>query len=158
VVADIPGLIEGAAEGAGLGIQFLKHLSRTGLLLHVLDVAPLNPDEDPVHNAKVIIAEVEKFSEELLDRPRWLVLNKLDLLPEDERAARCQMVIEGLAWDGPVFRISAISGDGTRDLIFRIMGFLEESREAARRAEALAHPPVSVPVVAASEDPTASAG
>ncbi|HES76571.1 MAG TPA: GTPase ObgE [bacterium] len=160
VVADIPGLIEGAAEGAGLGIQFLKHLSRTGLLLHVLDVAPLNPDEDPVHNAKVIIAEVEKFSEELLDRPRWLVLNKLDLLPEDEGEARCQAVIDGLAWDGPVFRISAISGDGTRELIFRIMGFLEECREAARRAAALAQTPGIAPVappIAADEAPITSA-
>jgi len=85
------------------------------------------------------------------------VLNKLDLLPEDEREARCQAVIDGLAWDGPVFSISAISGDGTRELIFRIMGFLEESREAARRAEALAHPPIAAPVVTASEDSTSSA-
>ena len=92
---------------------------------------------------------MEKFSEELLDRPRWLVLNKLDLLPEDEREARCKSVIDGLEWDGPVFRISAIAGDGTRELIFRIMGFLEESREAARRAEALAQPlPVAPPAVA----------
>ena len=80
-------------------------------------------------------SEVEKFSEELLDRPRWLVLNKLDLLPEDEREARCQAIIDGLAWEGPVFRISAISGDGTRELTFRIMDVLEASREAARRTE-----------------------
>ncbi|MEW6444541.1 MAG: Obg family GTPase CgtA [Pseudomonadota bacterium] len=136
VVADIPGLIEGAAEGAGLGIQFLKHLSRTGLLLHVLDVAPLDPEADPVHDAKVILGELEKYSEELLDRPRWLVLNKLDLLPEDERETRCQSVIEGLDWAGPVFRISAISGDGTRELVFRIMAFLEERRDAQRAMEA----------------------
>ncbi|MFZ5467490.1 MAG: Obg family GTPase CgtA [Pseudomonadota bacterium] len=136
VVADIPGLIEGAAEGAGLGIQFLKHLSRTGLLLHVLDVAPLDPEADPVHDARVILGEVEKYSDELLHRPRWLVLNKLDLLPEDEREARCQAILDGLGWDGPVFRISAISGEGTRELVYAIMEFLEQSREAAARAEA----------------------
>ena len=136
VVADIPGLIEGAAEGAGLGIQFLKHLSRTGLLLHVLDVAPLDPEADPVHDARVILAEVEKYSDDLLHRPRWLVLNKLDLLPEDEREARCQAVLEGLGWDGPVFRISAISGEGTRELTYAIMEFLEQSREAARAENA----------------------
>lgn len=136
VVADIPGLIEGAAEGAGLGIQFLKHLSRTGLLLHVLDVAPLDPEADPVHDAQVILGEVEKYSDELMHRPRWLVLNKLDLLPEEEREARCQAVLDGLGWDGPVFRISAISGEGTRELVYAIMDFLEQSREAAARAEA----------------------
>lgn len=140
VVADIPGLIEGAAEGAGLGIQFLKHLSRTGLLLHVLDVAPLDPDADPVHDARVILGELEKYSEELLDRPRWLVLNKLDLLPEEEREARCQSVIDGLQWDGPVFRVSAISGDGTRQMVYKIMEFLEASRDEARRAEEAGQP------------------
>ncbi|MDM7322149.1 MAG: GTPase ObgE [Gammaproteobacteria bacterium] len=129
VVADIPGLIEGAAEGAGLGIQFLKHLSRTGLLLHVLDVAPLDPEADPVHDAQVILTEVGKFSSELLQRPRWLVLNKLDLVPEAERKARCQAIIDGLGWTGPVFRISAISGEGTRELVLAIMDFLEQSRK-----------------------------
>ncbi len=136
VVADIPGLIEGAAEGAGLGIQFLKHLSRTGLLLHVLDAAPLDPGADAVHDARVILHEVEKYSEELLHRPRWLVLNKLDLLPEEERKARCQAIIEGLSWDGPVFGISALTGEGTRELVYAIMDFLERTRKEAERAEA----------------------
>ncbi|MGK0673472.1 MAG: Obg family GTPase CgtA [Halothiobacillaceae bacterium] len=136
VVADIPGLIEGAAEGAGLGIQFLKHLSRTGLLLHVLDIAPIDPAADPVRDAKVILAEVGKFSDELLHRPRWLVLNKLDLLPEDQREARCRAIIEGLGWSGPVFRISALSGEGTRELVYAIMDFLEQSRGAARATQA----------------------
>jgi GTP-binding protein len=89
-----------------------------------------------VHDAKVILAEVEKFSDELLQRPRWLVLNKLDLVPEAEREARCQTIVDGLGWTGPVFRISAISGEGTRELVYAIMDFLEQSREAARAAQA----------------------
>lgn len=129
VVADIPGLIEGASEGAGLGIRFLKHLTRTRLLLHLVDVAPYD-ETDPVEVARSIVNELEKFSPTLAKRERWLVLNKLDLLPDDEREARCQAIIEGLGWRGPVYRISAISGDGTRELCGDIMTAIETQREA----------------------------
>ncbi len=128
VVADIPGLIEGAAEGAGLGIRFLKHLSRTGLLLHVVDVAPM-AGEDPVAGVKAIEGELAKFSDELANRERWLVLNKLDLVAEEERDGVCQAIIDALAWQGPVFRISAISAEGTAELVGRIMSHLELRRE-----------------------------
>ncbi|MCW9057258.1 MAG: Obg family GTPase CgtA [Gammaproteobacteria bacterium] len=125
VVADIPGLIEGAAEGAGLGIQFLKHLARTRLLLHLVDVLP--PDgSDPVAEARAIVRELEKYSPELAEKERWLVLNKLDLIPEDERDAHCQAIVDGLDWQGPVFRIAALSKLGTEALCQRIMLDLEE--------------------------------
>ena len=128
VIADIPGVIEGAADGAGLGLQFLKHLSRTGLLLHLLDVAPYESVEDPVTSAQKIIAEVEQWSDELADKPRWLVLNKIDILPPDEVDAHCEAIIDALDWGGPVFKISAMSGEGTRELMFAIMAFLEQHR------------------------------
>ena len=129
VVADIPGLIEGAAEGAGLGIQFLKHLSRTGLLLHLVDVAP--PDgSDPVRDVQAIVAELEKFSTELGGRERWLVLNKVDLLPSDERDARCRAIVEQLDWEGPVFETAAVSKAGTRELVYAIMDYLEKQQLA----------------------------
>ena len=131
VMADVPGLIEGAAEGAGLGIRFLKHLQRTRLLLHLVDVAPYEGSGDPVKDAKSIVNELKKFSPELAERERWLVLNKLDLLPEEEQEERCQTIIKGLKWKGPVFRISAISGEGTRELAGKIMDRLEELGLAA---------------------------
>lgn len=124
VVADIPGLIEGAAEGAGLGVQFLKHLSRTGLLLHLVDVAPLD-GSDPVEDVRAIVRELEKFSAELGERERWLVLNKIDLLPEDERDRHCSDIVERLQWQGPVFAIAAVSGQGTRRLVQAIMDYIE---------------------------------
>lgn len=125
VVADIPGLIEGASEGAGLGIQFLKHLARTRLLLHLVDVLP--PDgTDPVAEAQAIVQELEKYSPELVAKERWLVLNKLDLIAEDDRDAHCQAIIDGLGWKGPVFRIAALSKLGTEALVHRIMAHLEE--------------------------------
>ena len=130
VVADIPGLIEGAAEGAGLGVQFLKHLSRTGLLLHLVDVAPLD-GSDPVEDVKAIAHELEKFSAELGGRERWLVLNKIDMVPEDERKALCQDLVERLDWQGPVFEISALAKQGTRELVFAIMDVIETRRQAA---------------------------
>lgn len=129
VVADIPGLIEGAAEGAGLGIQFLKHLSRTTLLLHLVDAAPLGEVSDPVDDVRKIEAELQKFSPELAARERWLVLNKIDLLPEEEREARCREIVEKLDWSGPVFRICAIKGEGTKELTYKIMEHLEQRRE-----------------------------
>jgi GTP-binding protein len=130
VMADIPGLIEGAAEGAGLGIRFLKHLQRTRILLHLVDIAPYEGSGDPVKDAKSIVKELDKYSPELAARERWLVLNKLDLLPEDEREARCKRIIKGLKWKGPVFRISGITGEGTRDLCFKVMERLEHTGAA----------------------------
>src|SRR5574337_1610606 len=125
VMADVPGLIEGAAEGAGLGIRFLKHLQRTRLLLHLVDVAP-PADSDVVADARAIVHELEKFSPELAARERWLVLNKIDVLPPTERDARCQAIVDGLHWQGPVFRISSLSGEGTSELCQQIMRRLEE--------------------------------
>ncbi|MFA6594664.1 MAG: Obg family GTPase CgtA [Methylobacter sp.] len=128
VIADIPGVIEGAAEGAGLGLQFLKHLSRTGLLLHLIDVEPYESMDTPVQAARKIIREVEKWSDDLARKPRWLVLNKIDRLPAEDVSDRCQAIIDELEWKGPVFKISAMSGDGTRELMYAIMNFLEEQR------------------------------
>lgn len=127
VIADIPGLIEGASEGVGLGIRFLKHLQRTRLLLHIIDVAPLHEDQDPVEDARKILAELQNYDDSLFSKPRWLVLNKLDLLPEDEQQSRCQAVIEGLDWKGPVYRISAINKSGVEQLCFDIMDMMESS-------------------------------
>lgn len=129
VVADIPGLIEGAAEGAGLGIQFLRHLSRTLVLLHIIDMAPLTEDGDPLHDARAIIEELHKFNPELAQQERWLVLNKMDLIPEQERDARCQQLIDALDWQGPVYRITAVSKDGCMALAGALMDRLEQLRE-----------------------------
>jgi GTP-binding protein len=126
VVADIPGLIEGAADGAGLGIRFLKHLARTRLLLHIVDVAPMDESSDPAEDARAIAAELERFSPELAARDRWLVLNKLDLLYEDDRQAHCDAVVERLGYAGPVYHVSALSGEGCRELCQAIMHYLEE--------------------------------
>ncbi len=135
VIADIPGVIEGAAEGAGLGLQFLKHLSRTGLLLHLVDVAPYESMDTAVEAARKIIYEVEKWSENLANKPRWLVLNKTDRLPYDEADDICQAIVDDLDWQGPVFKIAAINGKGTRDLMFAIMNFLEEERRKESEQE-----------------------
>ncbi len=134
VVADIPGLIEGAAQGLGLGVRFLKHLARTRILLHLIDAAPLGPDADPVADARTVIAELARFSPELAGRERWLVLNKIDLLPEAEREARCRRIVEELAWDGPVYRIAAIRGEGCRQLAGALMDRIEalDERVAAK--------------------------
>lgn len=132
VVADIPGLIEGAAEGAGLGIQFLKHLSRTHLLLHMVDVAPFD-DSDPAEAVRAIERELEKFSPELAGRERWLVLNKTDLLPPEEREGRCDAIVQALGWNGPVFRVAAIAKQGTWELAGRIMEHLEQQRRTEER-------------------------
>ena len=132
VVADIPGLIEGAAEGAGLGIQFLKHLARPSLLLHVVDIAPLD-GSSPAEQVRMLEAELAKFSDELAGKPRWLVLNKCDLLDPDERQALVDQTVAELHWQGPVFAVSAVSGEGTRELIFRIMEHLEQAREAEQQ-------------------------
>ena len=125
VMADIPGLIEGAAEGAGLGIRFLKHLARTRLLLHVVDCAPPDPETDPAQEVAALASELEKFSPELASRERWLVINKIDMLAEPEREAHCQTLVERIGWDGPWFAVSALAGIGTTPLVGRIMSHLE---------------------------------
>ena len=124
VVADIPGVIEGAAEGAGLGIRFLKHLSRTRLLLHVVDIAPAD-GHDPSEDVRQIETEIARWSENLAGKPRWLVLNKTDLLPREELESRRQALIDALRWRGPLFMVSSVSGAGTRDLVHAVMNFLE---------------------------------
>ena len=139
VIADIPGVIEGAAEGAGLGIQFLKHLARTRLLLHLVDVAPLD-GHDPVDDIRTIIGELAKFSEaragsELATRERWLVLNKTDLLYEDECQSRCDDIIERLDWHGPVYRISAAQRQGTQALMYDILNYLEAHQRKESESE-----------------------
>ncbi len=125
VMADIPGLIEGAAEGAGLGHRFLKHLQRTGVLLHLVDMAPADPAADPVRDARAIVAELKKFSKDLGSKPRWLVINKRDLLPDEEAEARAKDIVRRLRYTGPVHLISAATGRGTRELAEAVMNFLE---------------------------------
>ncbi len=132
VIADVPGLIEGAAEGAGLGHQFLKHLQRTHLLLHLVDIAPFDESVDPVKEARAIAGELKKYDQSLFDKPRWLVLNKVDLLEKDEADKRVKAVVKGLKWKGPVFAISAMKSDGCRELTFAIMAHVEARRQAAR--------------------------
>ncbi|MGA2553039.1 MAG: Obg family GTPase CgtA [Burkholderiaceae bacterium] len=136
VIADIPGLIEGAAEGAGLGHQFLRHLQRTGLLLHLVDLAPFDPAVDPVVEARAIARELEKFDPELAQKPRWLVLNKLDMIPGDEREARIDDFVQRLGWKGPVFSISALTHEGCDRLVLAIQGELERRRGKALAEEA----------------------
>jgi GTP-binding protein len=132
VMADIPGLIEGAAEGAGLGIRFLKHLQRTRLLLHLVDIAPLDPQADPVRDARAIVRELKKFSRQLAGRPRWLVLNKRDLLPKTQAEQRARSIVRRLRYRGPYFLISGATGEGTRPLCEAVMGLLEQYDRAAR--------------------------
>ncbi|HKE44550.1 MAG TPA: GTPase ObgE [Steroidobacteraceae bacterium] len=126
VMADIPGLIEGAAEGAGLGIRFLKHLQRTRLLLHLVDIAPLDPNADPVKDARAIVAELKKFSPELAKKDRWLILNKIDLLDPEGAQQRGDEIVRRLRWKGPVHRISGATGQGTRELCQAVMAHLEQ--------------------------------
>ena len=125
VVADIPGLIEGASEGAGLGHQFLRHLQRTRLLLHIVDLAPLDPEAKPVQEAKAIVKELKKYDENLYQKQRWLVLNKIDLIPEEERAERVAAFVKSLRWKGPVYAIAAIKGEGCSPLIHAIQTWLD---------------------------------
>jgi len=124
VIADLPGLIEGAAEGAGLGIRFLKHIARTRLLFHVVDVLPAD-ESDPVDNARTIMHELEKFSPTLLEKERWLVLNKIDLLPAAEVDAYCDDIVKRLEWQGPVYKVSGVAQLGLEKLAMDAMRFLE---------------------------------
>ena len=128
VMADIPGLIEGAAEGAGLGIRFLKHLARTHLLLHLVDVSPYSDSGDPIHDVRSIEQELAEYDSELAQRERWLVLNKIDLLPEQERATRQHDIVTALGWGGPVFTISAAQKLATQELCNAVMRWLERER------------------------------
>ncbi|MBR7715342.1 Obg family GTPase CgtA [Acinetobacter nosocomialis] len=128
VMADIPGLIEGAAEGAGLGIRFLKHLARTRILLHIIDVQPID-GSDPAHNAKAIMNELVKFSPTLAKLPVVLVLNKLDQIAEESREEWCQHILDELEWTGPVFKTSGLLGEGTKEVVYYLMDQIEQQRE-----------------------------
>lgn len=129
VMADIPGVIEGAAEGAGLGHRFLKHLQRTRVLLHLVDLSPFDPDADPLRDACAIVQELDKYSPELAEKPRWLILTKQDLIPEEERSERVASFVEDYRretrFDGHVFEIAAIDGTGCRELVFALMDWVD---------------------------------
>ncbi len=126
VIADVPGLIEGAADGAGLGVRFLKHLARTSLLLHLVDIAPLDGVTDPVAEARAIVNELKKHDETLYEKPRWLVLNKVDMLENPDEVVKA--FVKDFEWDGPVFAISAINGNGCKQLTYAIMEHMEAMR------------------------------
>ena len=126
VIADIPGLIRGAAEGAGLGVRFLRHLSRNRLLLHLVDIDPLQGREQAIENVRDIVAELQAFNPELADRERWIILNKMDLLAPEEREQECDLFKQGLDWNGPIHQISAISGEGCEALCHKVMARLVE--------------------------------
>ena len=132
VMADIPGLIEGAADGAGLGIRFLKHLQRTRVLLHLVDISPVDPNADPVRDARSIVAELIKFSDDLEHKPRWLVLNKSDLLPPDEAQTKAIAIAQALDYRGPAFLISGVTRSGTAELTEAVMRFLETAEAPAQ--------------------------
>lgn len=139
VIADIPGLIEGAAEGAGLGHRFLRHLQRTRILLHLVDLAPFDPEADPVHDAVAIVEELHKYNADLGQKTRWLVLNKLDLIAEDDRQRRIDEFLASYraasGYDGPVFTIAAISGDGCKELSYAIMEELVRTKPSVCAAD-----------------------
>ncbi len=135
VMADVPGLIEGASAGAGLGIRFLKHLQRTRLLLHLVDIAPIDPNVEPAREVRAIANELVQYSSDLADKPRWLVINKIDLLSDEDLGVARDMLLEELNWDGPVFEVSAATGAGTLELGQAVMQELELTREHAEAVE-----------------------
>ncbi|MEI8385436.1 MAG: GTPase ObgE [Nitrosomonadaceae bacterium] len=135
VMADIPGLIEGAAEGAGLGHRFLKHLARTRLLLHLVDIAPVDESINPVRDAKAIVKELMKYDESLYQKPRWLVLNKTDMLPEGDREKICKKFIRSLGWKGKTFFISALTNEGCKELTYAIMESLEQEFQKSEESD-----------------------
>jgi GTP-binding protein len=132
VVADVPGLIRGAAEGAGLGHRFLKHLQRTHILIHLVDAIPLDASTDPVDDANAIIEELRKFDEELYRKPRWLVLNKIDLIAPERRAQEIEALMDRFASFGSVFAVSAVTGEGCKTLCQRIMQFMASNPSHAQ--------------------------
>jgi len=132
VISDIPGLIEGASEGAGLGVRFLKHLSRTKTLLHIVDALPID-ESDPVENIHKIEKELEQYSEELALKPRWLVFNKVDLMLEDEMQQRCDEFVKRLGWEGPVYTISAVNREGVEQLCYDLMKFIESEQQKEQK-------------------------
>jgi GTP-binding protein len=134
VMADIPGLIEGAAEGAGLGLRFLRHLQRTRLLLHLVDISPPDPDADPVRDARAIVMELKKYDPKLAAKPRWLVLNKRDLMLDDEAQERARSIVRRLRFRGPHFLVSGATGRGTQELCAAVMNFLEERSRTERES------------------------
>ena len=134
VVADIPGLIEGAADGAGLGIRFLKHLERCRVLLHLIDIDPID-ESDPVENARIILGELEKYSEKLFNKPRWLVFNKIDLISEEEAQSRAKAVAEALGWEDKYYLISAASQTGVKELCWDVMSFINANPKEAELEE-----------------------
>ncbi|GME37625.1 GTPase ObgE [Pantoea agglomerans] len=134
VVADIPGLIEGAAEGAGLGIRFLKHLERCRVLLHLIDIDPID-ESDPVENARIILGELEKYSGKLFNKPRWLVFNKIDLISEEEAQSRAKAVAEALGWEDKYYLISAASQTGVKELCWDVMSFINANPKEAELEE-----------------------
>ena len=136
VIADIPGLIEGASDGAGLGHQFLRHLQRTRLLLHIIDMAPFDDSVDPVEQAKAIVQELKKYDDELYNKPRWLVLNKMDMVPEQERAAKVKDFVKRFKWKGPVYAISALAREGTDKLIKDIYKHVQVVQKTEQPQEA----------------------
>lgn len=134
VIADIPGLIEGAADGAGLGSLFLRHVQRTRLLLHLVDMAPFDESIDPARQVRAIEDELRKYDPGMLEKPRWLVLNKGDLLDDDERAARAEAIIKALDWKEPWFTVSAIGREGTWPIMLKIQQFFDDQKQAALEA------------------------
>ncbi|WP_132999380.1 Obg family GTPase CgtA [Luteimonas arsenica] len=137
VIADIPGLIEGAADGAGLGALFLRHIQRTRLLLHLVEVEPLD-GSDAADQIRAIERELEKFDAGLMDKPRWLLFNKADLLPAEDSRAHAERVVAELGWTGPWFIVSGLAHEGTREVMLRVQAFLDEqARDAADAADAI---------------------
>ena len=156
VIADIPGLIEGAADGVGLGVRFLKHLARTRILLHLVDLAPFDEGVDIVHEARASVEELRKYDEALADKPRWLVLNKLDMIAEEERADKVAQFVRDYGWTGKVYQISAATREGTDALMLDIQNYIdqvklaeqrerEEAEQAAKLAETLAQTTLRAP-------------
>ena len=156
VIADIPGLMEGAADGVGLGVRFLKHLARTRILLHLVDLAPFDENVDTVHEARAIVEELRKYDEALADKPRWLVLNKLDMIAEEERADKVAQFVRDYGWTGKVYQISAATREGTDALMLDIQNYIdqvklaeqrerEEAEQAAKLAETLAQTTLRAP-------------
>lgn len=156
VVADVPGLIEGAAEGAGLGHRFLRHLQRTRLLLHLVDIAPFEEGVDPVKQVRAIVAELKKYDPALYEKPRWIVLNKIDMLPEEEREARVKDFVRRLRWKGPVFQISGLTREGCEPLIQAVYEHVAAHREPAVEVPDVrftAPSEIEAPAAPATDDP-----